>query len=256
MSAKEYLHLLFTLNFINKLKLVVFLILTSIYKVTGLLLVKKFRIEVLHVEYELTIGMGELNTIIHTNLLKDYLKFDGFTPLPDSICVDIGANIGSTSLIWAKSINRGIIFAVEPHPGTFSLLERNIAINNANHKIIPRQIAIGATDGDMTLFVSEQGTMAMKPANYKWKGKEITVQSMSLDSFIQTEKISSIDILKIDIEGYEVETLEGASQTLKHTKHVVLEYHSAELRKRCIEILVQNGFESHEKGSLIFCWKN
>ena len=50
--------------------------------------------------------------------------------------------------------------------------------------------------------------------------------------------------------------LEGAEKTLKKTKRVVLEYHSDELRKKCLEMLSQNGFESLEKGSLIFSWKN
>jgi FkbM family methyltransferase len=136
------------------------------------------------------------------------------------------------------------------------MLQENIEINKADKKVLPRQIAISNNDKDIALFVSDEGTMAMRPANYKWKGKEITVPSMSLDSFVQNEKIDAIDILKIDIEGYEAEALEGASKTLKHTKRVVLEYHSTELRMRCRKILEQNGFKIHERGSLIFSWKS
>ena len=244
------------LKCINKLKLIIFSFLTLAYKISGLRLAKRMHLKIFEVEYELTIGMGELNTIIHTNLLKDYLKVDGFVPSNCAVCVDVGANIGSTSLIWAKTVNGGKIFAIEPHPKTYKILERNIGINKANNKIFPRQLAVGTTDGDMVLFVSDEGTMAMKPANYKWKGKEITVPSISMDSFIKKEKIKMIDVLKIDIEGYEAEALEGATKTLQHTKRVVLEYHSAELRKKCLKILSQNGFESHEKGSLIFSWKS
>jgi len=256
MSAKEYIYLFCILNCLNKFKLIIFSFLILVYKILGLRLVKKLRLQILEVDYELTPGMGELNTIFHTNLLKDYSKLDGFTPSPGAVCVDIGANIGSTSLVWAKTVHEGKIFAIEPHPETYNLLERNIEINKAKQKILLRQLAVGANDGDMVLFVSGEGTMAMQPANYRWKGKEISVPSMSLDSFIQKENISTIDLLKIDIEGGEAEALEGATKTLKHTKRVVLEFHSSELRKKCIKILAQNGFESHEKGSLIFSWKS
>ena len=70
------------------------------------------------------------------------------------------------------------------------------------------------------------------------------------------EKIKTIDILKIDIEGYEAEALLGAARTLNKTKRVVMEYHSDELREKCLKLLAKSGFKSHEKGSLIFSWKN
>ena len=256
MNIKEIIHLSNTLDLRNKIQFFYYILLAFIIRLIGLKLVRKLRITILGLVYDVSIGKGELDIIYHTNVRNDYMQYKNFIPSSGAICVDIGANIGSTSLIWAKTVNEGKIFAIEPHPVTFRQLERNIEINNVKHKIITRRIAVGANDGDITLFVSDQGTMAMKPANYKWKGREITVPSMSLDSFMQKEKIKLIDILKIDIEGYEVEALEGAAKTLKHTKRIVLEYHSAELRKRCIEILTQNGFESHEEGSLIFCWKN
>ena len=102
------------LKCINKLKLIIFSFLTLAYKISGLRLAKRMHLKIFEVEYELTIGMGELNTIIHTNLLKDYLKVDGFVPSNCAVCVDVGANIGSTSLIWAKTVNGGkiLLFAL------------------------------------------------------------------------------------------------------------------------------------------------
>jgi FkbM family methyltransferase len=218
--------------------------------------VKKIRLDVIDIQYELTIGMGELNTIIHTNLLKDYFEFDEFTPSANSICLDIGANIGSTSLIYSKTVKDGKIFAVEPHPETYKVLLNNIEINKVTNKILPRQLSISANNGDMILFISDAGTMAMKPGQYKWEGKNVSVPTITLDTFIKNEKINKIDILKIDIEGYENQALKCATKTLQLTKRVVLEYHSAELKQRCLEILAQNGFETYEKGSLIYSWKS
>ena len=82
------------------------------------------------------------------------------------------------------------------------------------------------------------------------------MRSITVDSFTKEEEIDSIDILKIDIEGFEAEALGGAEETLNITKRVVLEYHSPELRKQCLDILVQNGFKITERGTLIFCSRN
>ena len=256
MNAKEVLDLSKILDFPNKIKFYYYIFSAVIIRYFGFKLNQTIKFKILGLVYEVSIGKGELDIIYHTNVKNDYMQFNNFIPSSEAVCIDIGANIGSTSLIWAKSVNDAKIYAIEPHPVTYERLERNIKFNKANNKIFPRQLAVGTTDGDMVLFVSDEGTMAMKPDNYKWKGREITVPSITLDSFIKNEKISTIDILKIDIEGFEGDALDGAMKTLQRTKRVVLEYHSAEMRKKCLEILSQNGFESHEKGSLIFSWKS
>jgi FkbM family methyltransferase len=180
------------------------------------------------------------------------MEFENFVPKADAVCVDVGANIGSTALAWTRTLKRGKIYAIEPHPETYRILLRNIGLNGATDIILPRQIAVGSNDGESTLLVSDQGTMAMRPGNYKWQGREISTPLMTLDSFIEKEGIKSIDILKIDIEGFEAEALEGASETLNMTKNIVLEYHSPVLRKQCLAILSSNEFQIKERRSLIF----
>lgn len=66
------------------------------------------------------------------------------------------------------------------------------------------------------------------------------------------ENITSIDILKIDIEGSEVEALLGSSETLEITKRIVLEYLSTELRFQCKRLLSDHGFELIERTPLLF----
>lgn len=256
MKFSEVFKIFTILNFGNKIRFLLFSTATFVFRLTGKRIFEKIKIRFFGIGYYVHVGLGEINTIFYTNILQDYSQLNRFVPSSKAICLDVGANIGSTSLNWTKHINGGKIFAIEPHPQTFSMLQENIELNKADKKILPRQIAISKNDKDIALFVSDEGTMAMKPGNYKWKGKEISVPSMSLDSFVRNERIDMIDILKIDIEGYEAEALEGASKTLKHTKRVVLEYHSAELRMRCRKILEQNGFKIHERGPLIFSWKS
>lgn len=256
MEINEVTKIIKVLNFRNKIKLSLYIIFSLMYKLTGKKFLKKICLNFHEVKYEISIGKGELYTIYHTNLLKDYMPYENFIPADKFVCLDIGANIGSTSLLWNSETKYGKIYAIEPHPMTYLSLIRNIQINKAEQEIFPHQLSIGADDGEMTLFIPEDGTMAMMPGNYSWIGSEITIPSLSLDSFIKKEGLDSIDIMKIDIEGYEVEALKGASKTLKNTKHVVLEYHSLKLKEECIEILKKNGFDIIEKGYLLFCSKS
>ena len=256
MHIRKVLKLFAALNSRNKILLLFYVALVGFFKLTGKRLLKKTRLNVLGIDYEIRVGMGELNVIYHTNILKEYMELEDFIPEPNSVCVDIGANIGSTALAWTQTLKAGKIYAIEPHPETYLSLLRNIEINGVNNTIYPRQLAVGEHDGKVVLTISDQGTMAMRPGHYKWRGREIVVRSITVDSFTKEEEIDSIDILKIDIEGFEAEALGGAEETLNITKRVVLEYHSPELRKQCLDILVQNGFKITERGTLIFCSRN
>ena len=180
------------------------------------------------------------------------MQFPEFIPAEDSLCIDVGANIGSAALAWARTSRVRKIFAFEPHPETYRRLLRNIELNGAKGVIIPRQIAVGAKDGEIKLFISKEGSMAMRPGTYRWQGREISCPLITLDTLIKTEHIASIYILKIDIEGSEVEVLLGSSETLEITKRIVLEYHSVELRDQCKRLLSNRGFQLIERAPLLF----
>jgi FkbM family methyltransferase len=243
---------LINLNRWNKIRFLYHLALTLFFRFTGKRLQKSSRIKILDVEYDVTIGNGELDIIYHTNILEEYMPFKEFIPSPEAVCIDIGANIGSTSLAWTKTLRTGRIYAIEPHPETYKTLVRNIQLNGAIGRILPYQFAMGSEDGEISLFISDEGSMAMRPGSYKWHGREISIPSRNADSFIEEEGIKYIDILKMDIEGYELEALRGAREVLKITKRIVLEYHSYELYKGCLEVLEQSGFMVLQRGSLLF----
>ena len=256
MENREIIKIYKTLDIKNKIIFFNYILFSLISKLIKVRISSKFTIDFSGTKYRISIGRGELNTIYHTNLLKDYMQLKNFIPRKSHVCIDVGANIGSTSLSWYKPVTAGKIYAIEPYPRTFYSLKKNIKINEANETIFPKQLAIGSTDGMIPLFVADRGTMAMLPGDYGLKGKEITVKSMCLDSFIKQENLGSVDLMKIDIEGYELEALKGAVQTLEITKRIVLEYHSTLLREECLQILRKNNYHIFEKGLLIFSWKN
>lgn len=254
--VKEIFKLYTVLNTANKMRFLVYYMLAVVYRITKQRLLKTMIIAVFNIQYEVTVAYGELHTIFHTNVLKDYMQLKEFIPAEDAICIDVGANIGSTALAWTHTLNKGKIYAIEPHPKTYLSLIRNIKLNEMEKIIIPRKLAIGAKSGEEVLFISDQGSMAMKPGNQKWRGGNIIVDAMTLDQFIKKEEITEIDILKVDVEGFEEEVLAGAKNALGITNRIVLEFHSPILRESCEKIIANNGFEITEIGSLIFGRKN
>jgi FkbM family methyltransferase len=126
---------------------------------------------------------------------------------PNDLFVDIGANIGSYSILSAAHIGCDTI-SIEPVPATFNHLIDNIRINGIEEKIEALNIALGAQEGTIA-FTSNMGTMNhVATSNDR---DTIMVKICSLDDILG--KRTPI-LLKIDVEGFETEVLNGASQTL------------------------------------------
>lgn len=248
------LHMFHALTLLNKFRFLLLTVLSLFFKLTRKHLIRQLRLEVDQIAYNVKIGLGEWKIIYENNVLCQYMALAEFRPKAGNICIDIGANIVATSLGWWRTSPHLKIIAVEPHPLTFKRLKRNIELNNAGQIIKPSMVAIGKKDGILTMQISDEGTMAMRPDTYQTGAKEITVPSLSLDSFIANEAIDRIDLLKIDIEGFEVEALLGATEAMKQTRRLVIEFHSNLLRDKCLLILKDSGFDQiTEMGSLLFC---
>jgi len=115
---------------------------------------------------------------------NDFNKFGPGIQSGD-IFLDIGANIGMSS-IRAESCGASTIYAIEPDPDIFEVLEKNKYPN-----WILENVAIGAEEGEMQIC---------KWPNYK---EFRSVKSITLDQFFNKHKIEKIDYMKVDIEGHE-----------------------------------------------------
>lgn len=136
--------------------------------------------------------------------------------------LDIGANIGVYSLI-ASALSEDIrIFAFEPHPVTFSLLQENVFINHKQNLISCHQVALGDTDGEV-LFRDSAGD----PENRVLTGNNKDIHSIMVvsrrgDSFCAEHAIHP-EVLKIDVEGFESQVLRGFDKSLLDTKLIFVE---------------------------------
>lgn len=133
---------------------------------------------------------------------------------PGMIFFDIGANIGNHSLFFALICNAKKVFAFEPNPLAFFILRKNIEINNVK-TIVPINIALGDSKGFVEKVFEDPTNLGSTTFRKSDKGE---FPMITLDEFVRAYNITSIDILKIDVEGMELEVLKGATHSLKRFK--------------------------------------
>jgi FkbM family methyltransferase len=132
------------------------------------------------------------------------------------IFLDIGANIGYYSLYVLPKVST--LFCFEPDPRVRVFLERNVA-QKPNIQII--QCAVGATPGK-ALFTLETDTEISHLSAKGEKGKnQIEVDVTTVDSFVASRMLS-VEAIKIDVEGHDIEVIAGSLVVLSEQKPIVL----------------------------------
>ncbi len=156
-------------------------------------------------------GTYEMGTL---DIIERYLPEDG-------VFIDVGANIGLMSLVAALRIGEnGQVIAFEPSRKTREIANHNIEINNLEDKITLMSSALGAKKEKKLLFDNldiNRGAASLVKGKESGEGEEIEITT--LDSDYSQQKI---DVLKIDVEGYELEVLKGAVEILRRKKPPVL----------------------------------
>ena len=129
-----------------------------------------------------------------------------------SIFLDVGANIGKYTISAAKTVGpNGLVIAIEPDPENFATLIKNIALNNLKN-VHALNLAAWNQKDKLKLFIdSEKGGSSTK-TNFKLG--YFTVQAISLDEIIHKLNIKRVDCVKIDVEGAELEVLQGFIDTM------------------------------------------
>jgi FkbM family methyltransferase len=132
--------------------------------------------------------------------------------------LDIGANIGYYSLLAAARIAKnGKVHSFEPVRETYSRLQQNITLNEFKNMEAHRYI-IHDHIGEMDIFVADKsntGSSSLSRSMENFSNTVQKVQTITIDSYIKSKQISSVDIVKIDVEGSELFVLKGMKNLLK-----------------------------------------
>lgn len=132
----------------------------------------------------------------------------------DSLCIDIGANVGYFTMLMAKNAPRGLVYAFEPIPLNASMLRTSAELNSfKNIEII--ESVVGESNGEISLSQSKDSAYSsIKDTARKPVERLIQVRMVTLDSFTRQRSIKSIHVLKVDVEGAEGLVLNGARELL------------------------------------------
>ncbi|MCS6979439.1 MAG: FkbM family methyltransferase [Flavobacteriales bacterium] len=136
--------------------------------------------------------------------------------LPGENFVDVGANIGFISISAAQVLGEGTIWAFEPNPEAREILEKNIALNKIrNIQVLP--YALGSSEGQGEIFINaiahNRGGATLLDIEKRKDGKTYSVEIKRLDKLLPEN--FSLAMMKIDVEGFEMEVLKGAEIWLR-----------------------------------------
>lgn len=175
----------------------------------------------------MTEGFAEGDYIIDridTWLLESY-RLEGRCEVePGDVVLDCGAHVGNTALYFAqKTGDTGHVYAFEPMPDAFTLLEKNTGqlsnVSPVNSAVLDKQGIVK---------FSEMGA-GSAPVEGWHSAPVVPAYATSIDAFVRDQHIEKVDFIKMDIEGGEAAALEGARETITRwkPKMAISVYHKA-----------------------------
>lgn len=163
---------------------------------------------------------------------------------PGMTFIDVGANKGDFTLLAARLAgDSGVVISIEPEPENRSMLQRSIELNHyTNIRVLP--VALSDREGNATLQIG--GTSGAHTLSSEFSGsRSVTVPARTLDSVVAEQGLKHVDMVKIDVQEFEIEVLRGAEQTLRDNPRLImlLDLPSRpEMRRAITQFLAPFGF--------------
>lgn len=141
----------------------------------------------------------------------------------NNIVIDIGTNVGEVLMNFAKLVgNGGAVYGFEPDTINYNRCVENLNLNNFKN-IYLEKLGLGHTKGKFKLIVNTPsnrgGNRIVSTINTDNNLEEIDI--ITLDEYIENKQIHSINLIKIDVEGFELNVLKGAVNTLRKFKPIL-----------------------------------
>jgi len=171
-----------------------------------------------------------------------------FIPYNPTI-VEIGAFEGTGTLDLARSYPYGKIYAFEPNPRAYSVLEQKLR-SAKNVQLV--NCAVADSNGTAILHVSSRNNDAqasLLPLKNSFRKGRVTVQCVQLDDWCKQNGVDHIDFLRLDAGGFEYQILKSSPKILKKVSTIVTRTHFHKLRTINVPyfmlkyFLEMNGFE-------------
>jgi FkbM family methyltransferase len=189
------------------------------------------------------------------------------------VVVDCGSHIGTDSIELARIFPKAAIHSFEPVPAIFRLLQ----LNTASYKNIScYSVALGDTDGEAEMHISSQGSDAssslLRPAEHLRDHPSVLFETIvrvdvkKLDTWAASSNIQNIDLLWLDMQGFEYQMLNASPKILSTVKVIHTEISTKEtyagvltytefqkwLESKGFEVLIEAIPEGSDMGNVVF----
>ena len=180
------------------------------------------------------------------------------------VVFDVGANIGQTAIPLSVKVGEiGAVYCFEPDKENFERLSRNIDLNPEIKNIHPYRMALG--DGSEIRLKAIRGSPINSGSVYIEREYTDTSDSLvyiiTLDEFVSQQKIKKLEMIKIDVEGYELKVLIGSTKTLSSFRPlIILEIDNKHLSrqgtnpialKNCLEMMGYSLYQINHQAKLL-----
>lgn len=153
-----------------------------------------------------------------SDFLSRYLK-------KESTFFDIGANSGYFSILASNIIIKGTIHAFEPVPKTYDIFLKTVKLNRIKNIFI-NNVCVGSKDKIIDFYIaSNSDVSSMQKTSFHSKSKKVKCKMITLKKYCEEKKINKIDLMKIDVEGNELDILSAAKDILiKYKPALIVEF--------------------------------
>lgn len=143
---------------------------------------------------------------------------------PTDVVVDIGANIGVRTLAFSRAVPQGRVISFEPHPHTFERLKEHVTLNDpgnvtlvnkgiGQHVDTARLYQVVETNSGMNRILADADLVRSTPF--------VDVHLSPLEPVLEGAGVPHVDVIKIDVEGFEMEVLLGARAVIERDRPVL-----------------------------------
>lgn len=203
--------------------------------------------------------------LIPTDISHKQIALLGFYELPVSrriaklaqtggLLIDVGANYGYYSCLWAAARAQNRVVAFEASPRNICALKNNLVNNSFEVQVDVHPLAVGKESGTLPFTLGPEDQSGWGGLLVDQQNADIEVAVVALDNFFS--EIEHIDVLKIDVEGADTWVLQGAEQLLRQHKirHIFFEENRVRMASLGIEtgtaqkLLLDQGYKVEELG--------
>ncbi len=174
-----------------------------------------------------------------------------FQPRPGEVVIDVGAHIGLYTLKAARAVGaKGKVLAVEPDPQSYLILQENIASNHLDN-VTTVNAALCDTSGKKPFYACTDPSLSGFELQSEARLREVKfVQALTIDELLRNYRLTDVSWIKVDVEGAELNVLQGGKHLLKNAKRLKLVIESS--NNQVVGYLEKFGYKTVHLGEIYY----